>query len=70
MDLTVGFTLEDLQHAYLAFMTVTALRGTADVGVSATCQVLQHHDRRFIGASASWRTRTDRLLFYAVSDGC
>ena len=67
MDLAVGFTLEDLQHADLALMAVTALRGATYVGVSATCQVLQHHDC-FTGAAAGGWTRTDRRLLYAVSD--
>ena len=42
MNLAI-FALEDLQDANSALMTVTPLRSTANVGVSATCQILKHH---------------------------
>ena len=42
MNLAI-LALKDLQNANSAFMTVTPLRSAANVGVSATCQILKHH---------------------------
>ena len=59
MDLAI-FTLEDLKDSNSAFVAITPL-GSANVGVSTTCEILQHHHL------ASWADHFS--IHKTVSDG-
>ena len=59
MDLAI-LALENLHDTYSAFVTVAALRRTANVGVSTTSQILEHH-------LASERTNDFDTIFNCVN---